>query len=141
MTQLKIVPGLAVDDGATGEVDPAWRLAAAFVLGCRTESTRRAYARDIRAFDTWCADVGVHPLEIRRAHLGAYLRQLEQTLQPTTGRPAAPASVDRRRSVLSGLYRYAVEQGVLDRSPMTNLGRRRHRVERGAGRARRLMAY
>jgi integrase/recombinase XerD len=52
VTQLKIVAGLPVDEGAASEVDPAWRLAAAFVLGCRTESTRRAYARDIRAFYT-----------------------------------------------------------------------------------------
>ena len=36
-------------DAAATEVDPAGRLAAAFVLSCRTDNTRRAYARDIRA--------------------------------------------------------------------------------------------
>ena len=117
-----IVAGLAVDEGAANEVDPAWRLAAAFVLGCRTESTRRAYARDIRLFYAWCAQVGLYPLRVHRAHVDAYLRQLEQTPQPKTGRPATAASVARRLSVLSGLYRYAVKEGVLDRSPMTNIG-------------------
>jgi integrase/recombinase XerD len=106
-------------------VDPAWRLAAAFVLSCRSENTRRAYARDIRAFYTWCAQVGLYPLDVRRAHVDAYLRQFEQTPQPRTGRPAAPASVARRASTLSGLYRYAVDEGVLDRSPITHLGHRR----------------
>jgi len=77
-----IVAGLAVDEGAANEVDPAWRLAAAFVLGCRTESTRRAYARDIRLFYAWCAQVGLYPLKVHRAHVDAYLRQLEQTPQP-----------------------------------------------------------
>jgi integrase/recombinase XerD len=125
VTQLKIVPGLPVGDGAAAEVDPAWRLAAAFVLGCRSDHTRRAYARDIRAFYAWCAQVGIYPLEVCRAHVDAYLRQLEQTPQPTTGRPAAPASVARRLATLSGLYRYAVDEGVLDRSPVTHVGRPR----------------
>ena len=138
---LTIVPGLPVDDDASGEVDPVWRLAAAFVLSYRSDHTRRTYARDIRAFYSWCAQVGLYPLKVHRAHLDAYLRQLEQTPQPTTGRPAAPASVARRLSVLSGLYRYAVKEGVLDCSPMTNIGRRRHRAQIGDGRARRLMAY
>lgn len=142
MTQLTVVPGLSVDEGAASEVDPAWRLAAAFVLGCRAESTRRVYARDIRAFYTWCAQVGLYPLNIRRGHVDVYVRQLEQTPQPTTGRQAAPASVARRLSVLSGLYRYAVKEGVVDRFPMTHIDRRRrYRAEGCARRARRLMAY
>jgi site-specific recombinase XerC len=123
VTQLKIVAGLAVEEGVASEVDPAWRLAAVFVLGRRTESTRRAYARDIRAFYIWCARVGLYPLKVHRAHVDAYLRQLEQAPQPTTGRPAAPASVARRLSTLSGLYRYAVKEGVLARCPMTKIGR------------------
>lgn len=125
MTQLTIVSGSPGDDGAVTQVDPAWRLAAAFVLSCRTESTRRAYVGDIRSFYLWCAQVGVYPLGVRRGHVDAYLRQLEQLPQPKTGRPVAPASVARRLSTLSGLYRYAVDQGVLDRSPITNVGRLR----------------
>lgn len=99
-------------------LDPAWRLAAAFLLTCRTENTRRAYARDIASFYRWCAELGVHPLQAGRAHLDAYTRELEQSPQPKTRRPAAPASVARRLSTLSGLYRYGVDESFIERSPI-----------------------
>jgi hypothetical protein len=47
------------------DADPAWRLAAAFLVGFRGH-TRRAYFSDIRAWYAWCASVGVHPLEAQR---------------------------------------------------------------------------
>ena len=106
------------------DADPAWQLATAFLLSCRSEHTRRAYHRDIRAFYTWCDRVGGHPLDARRAHLDAYARSLELP-QPGTGRPAAPSSVARRLSTLSGLYRYAVDEGLLERSPMAGVTRPR----------------
>jgi site-specific recombinase XerD len=121
-----------VATGLTGDLvdeprglDPAWRLAAAFLLTCRTENTRRAYARDIRSFYRWCAELGVHPLQAGRAHLDAYTRELEQSPQPKTRRPAAPASVARRLSTLSGLYRYGVDESFIERSPITSVHRPR----------------
>lgn len=123
MTELRVVPGLRDDDGVAGEVDPAWRLAARFVLSCATENTRRAYVRDIRAFYAWCAEVGVYPLTLRRADIDAYLRQLARLSRLTRGRRAASAMVARRLFTLAGLYRYAVEEGVIDRCPIVNVGR------------------
>lgn len=58
---------LAVGAGleqATGD-DRAWRLAAAFLLSCRSENTRRAYARDIRDFYLWTELLHTR---VRRAH-------------------------------------------------------------------------
>lgn len=104
--------------------DPAWRLVAAFLLSCRSPHTRRGYARDIRAFLTWCAGFELDPLAVRRVHLDAYTRHLEQP-RASTGRPGAPSSVARALSALSGLYGYAVAEGLLDRSPATSLHRPR----------------
>lgn len=54
--------------GHTGD-DRAWRLAAAFLLSLRSPNARRAYARDIRDFYTWCDQIGGAPLQIRRVHV------------------------------------------------------------------------
>jgi site-specific recombinase XerD len=101
---------------------PATRRAVggAFLLSCRSENTRRAYARDIRSFYAWCAELGVEPLAIRRAHVDAYARHLEH---PPTGKPAAQSTIARKLSTLSGLYGYAVAEQVLERSPVAAVKR------------------
>lgn len=40
------------------DADPAWRLAAAFLVGFRGH-TRRAYFKDIKAWYAWCVSVAV----------------------------------------------------------------------------------
>lgn len=45
-----------------------------------------------------------------RTHIELYARQLEDL-----GR--APATIGRRLSTLTGFYRYAAEQGVIEHSP------------------------
>ncbi|MDN5920640.1 MAG: site-specific integrase, partial [Pseudonocardia sp.] len=87
--------------------DPAWRLATAFVLSRRSAHTRRAYARDIRDFYTWCHRAGLDPLRLRRVHIDAYAHELAQP-QPRTGRPAAESTIARKLSTLAGLYAYGV---------------------------------
>lgn len=109
---------------ATGSDTAAWRLAAAFLLSCRSEHTRRAYARDLRAFFRWCAEHELDPLAVRRVHLDAYAAHLQRPHDPGA-RPLAPASIARALSTLSGLYRYAVAEQVLDRSPAAALRRPR----------------
>ena len=104
--------------------DAAWRLATAFVLSRRSPHTRRAYARDIRDFYTWCAQAGLDPLHARRVHIDAYAHELGQP-QPRTGRPAAEATIARKLSTLAGLYAYGVGEEVLDRSPLTGVQRPR----------------
>ncbi|MDN5919840.1 MAG: tyrosine-type recombinase/integrase, partial [Pseudonocardia sp.] len=110
---------------ATGQDDDrAWRLVAAFLLSCRSDNTRRAYARDIRDFMTWCTHIGVPLLETRRVHIDGYIATLGQP-QPRTGRPAAESTVARKLSALAGLYDYAVDEGHLSASPLVRVARPR----------------
>src|SRR4051794_3785193 len=89
------------------DADPAWRLAAVFLVGYRGQ-TRRAYFNDIRSWFAWCAERGFSPLEARRHHVDAWISELSEHPQPKTGKPASPATIARRLSCLSGLYEYAV---------------------------------
>jgi len=77
----------------------------------------------VRTFYAWCADQQLDPLTIRRVHLDAYTRHLESP-QPATGRSAARSSIARALSALSGLYAYAVDEGILDSSPAARSKRR-----------------
>jgi site-specific recombinase XerD len=91
--------------------------AAGFLLGY-TGHTRAAYIRDLRDFGAWCAQTALAPLEATRAHVEAYVRSLE-----SEGRSAS--TVARRLSTLAGYFRYAVAEGLLDRSPMQHVRRPR----------------
>jgi hypothetical protein len=63
------IPGL--------DADPAWRLAAAFLLSYRGH-TRRAYFADIRAWYGWCAGIDLPPLAAQRHHVDRWIaEQLE----------------------------------------------------------------
>jgi integrase/recombinase XerD len=105
------------------DADPAWRLAAAFLVGFRGH-TRRAYFSDIRAWYAWCASVGVHPLEAQRHHVDRWIAELTDLPQAQTGKPAAASSVARRLSCLSGLYEYAVvDAGLIESSPIVRVKR------------------
>src|SRR5262245_49796565 len=57
---------------------PDQGLIAGFLLGYR-QRTRAAYLADLRDFRAWCANVGIGLSEVRRTHVEAYVRQLEQT--------------------------------------------------------------
>jgi integrase/recombinase XerD len=43
--------------------------------------------------------------------------EADQQPRPSTGRPAAPSSIARALSALSGLYRNALDERLIDRSP------------------------
>ena len=105
------------------EADPFWRLVAAFLIGY-PPATARAYLSDLRAWARWCERHGVHPFTARRHHVDAWVAHLTQLPQPGTGRPAAPASVARRLSCLSGFYDYGLrEVELLEHSPVANVRR------------------
>ena len=107
------------------DADPAWRLAAAFLLSYRGH-TRRAYFADIRAWYAWCAGIDLPPLAARRHHVDRWIAEQLDHPQPGTGRPVAAATVTRRLSCLSGLYDYAVvDAGLLDASPVVRVKRPR----------------
>ena len=89
----------------------AVQLAAAGFLARYSGRTREAYALDLRAFFAWCAARDADPFTLTRPHLQLYMRWMEED------RGYAPATTCRRISTVAGLYRFAVIDGYLDRSP------------------------
>jgi integrase/recombinase XerD len=71
---------------------------------------------DLRDFHAWCARISIGLLAVRRGHIEAYIRALEEA-----GR--SRATVARRLATLAGFYRYAVQEGALPHSPATHIRR------------------
>src|SRR5689334_20699465 len=92
---------------------------AGFLAGYRG-LTREAYALDLRQFASWCQTRSVALFAVRRADIEGFARDME-----AMGR--AQATVTRRLSTIAGLYKYAVEEELLDRSPAAHV--RRPRVD------------
>jgi integrase/recombinase XerD len=88
---------------------------AGFLIGYR-DRTRAAYLADLRYFCAWCSNAGLGLLVVRRAHVEAYVRQLEHA-----GR--SRATVARRLATLAGFYRYVVQEGALPHSPVAHVRR------------------
>ena len=88
----------------------------AFLRAYRKGNTHAAYSRDVATWFGWCARVGVDPLAVRRQHIEAWARELEQTI--VNGRPVAPSTVARAVSVVRRFYAYAVDAEILDRNPV-----------------------
>jgi integrase/recombinase XerD len=66
----------------------------------------------------------VHPLRAQRHHIDRWIADLTEVPQAQTGKPAAPASIARRLSCLSGLYEYAVvDAGLIESSPIVRVKR------------------
>jgi integrase/recombinase XerD len=80
--------------------------------------TRDAYLLDLRQFAAWCQQRSIPLFGARRADIESYARWLEQQ-----GR--ARATVARRLSTVAGFYRYAEEEGFLERSPAVHVHRPR----------------
>jgi integrase/recombinase XerD len=96
----------------------AERLTLAGFLAGYTGLTREAYALDLRQFTTWCQQHQLRPFEVRRADIECFARDLE-------ARGRARATVTRRLCTIAGLYRYAVEEELLDHSPAAHVRRPR----------------
>jgi site-specific recombinase XerD len=88
--------------------DPAALAALGFLTRYKT-NTRRAYTQDLRAWFAWCLTHQMNPLEVRRAHVELFARELEATL--------APATVARRIGTVCGFYKTAVIDGILEVNP------------------------
>jgi integrase/recombinase XerD len=96
--------------------DPVRRLLAALLVGYEGH-TRAAYARDLADWLAFCARHGIEPLAAHRAHVDAYARGLAET----QGR--ARSTVARRLSALAGFYGYALDEDLIDRSPLAGVRR------------------
>jgi site-specific recombinase XerD len=90
---------------------------AAFLAGYRG-LTRDAYALDLRQFIVWCEQHKLRLFEARRADIECFARDLED-------RGRARATVTRRLCTVAGFYRYAEQEGLLERSPAADVRRPR----------------
>ena len=93
-------------------------VAVGFLLGYDKAHTRSAYQSDLHCFTSWCVRIGIDPLAAQRVHLDGYARTLEVE-------GLASSSVARRLSVISGLFRYAYEEGYVTRDPAAHIRRPR----------------
>ncbi len=94
------------------------RIALAGFLAGYSSLTRDAYALDLRMFTAWCQQHDLHLLQARRADIECFGRDIE-------GRGRARATISRRLCTISGFYRYAVEEELLDHSPAVHVRRPR----------------
>ncbi len=80
--------------------------------------TRRCYVRDLGGLGAYLAGRGLDLASARRAELARWVADQEAS-------GCSPATICRRMSAVSGLYRYLVAEGVLARSPAEGLRRPR----------------
>jgi integrase/recombinase XerD len=90
---------------------------AAFLAGYRG-STREAYALDLRQFIAWSQEHNLRLFTARRADIECFARDRE-------ARGRARATVARRLCTVAGFYRYAEQEGLLERSPAAHVRRPR----------------
>ena len=96
----------------------AEKLALAGFLAGYSGLTREAYTLDLRQFTAWCRQRQLRLFAARRADIELFARDLE-----AAGR--ARATVIRHLSTIAGLYKYAVEEDLLDHSPAAHVRRPR----------------
>ncbi len=94
------------------------RLALAGFLAGYSGLTREAYALDLRQYTSWCQQHGLHLFAARRPDIECFGRDMES-------RGRARATVARRLCTVSGFYRYAVEEELLEHSPAVHVRRPR----------------
>lgn len=90
-------------------------VAAAFLAGFKP-ATREAYARDLRCWGHWLSAAGVDVLATHRVHVDAFAREAEDA-------GVAPAPLARRLTALAGVYAYALDEGLIPRSPVARVRR------------------
>jgi site-specific recombinase XerD len=78
--------------------------------------TREAYALDLRQFAGWVTGHGVRLFDVRRAHIEAFARDLE-------ARSRSRATISRRLCTITCFYRYAEQEGLIERSPAVHVRR------------------
>ena len=94
-------------------------------LGGYSGLTRSAYALDLRQFAAWCQQRQRALFQVARHDIESFARHLE-------GCGRARATISRRLCTITSLYRYAVEEGLLDRSPAVHVRRPRIDYESNA---------
>ena len=94
------------------------RTALAGFLAGYSGLTRDAYALDLRQYASWCQRHELHLFAARRPDIECFGRDMES-------RGRARATIARRLCTVSGFYRYAVEEELLEHSPAVHVRRPR----------------
>lgn len=94
------------------------RLALLGFLAAYRGGTREAYASDLRQFSNWCTEHHLRLFKAHRVDIECFARDLE-------ARGRARATVARRLCTVTGFYRYAEEEGLIERSPAVHVRRPR----------------
>ena len=113
-TTMNSPAALAVIEPAFSEAE---KLALAGFLAGYSGLTRQAYALDLRQFTAWCRQRQLRLFAVRRADIESSARDLE-----TAGR--GPGD-HHPQAVRAGLYKYAVEEDLLDHSQAAHVRRPR----------------
>jgi site-specific recombinase XerD len=96
----------------------AERLALGGFLAGYRGLTREAYTLDLRQFTGWWRVRSLPLFSVRRADIETFARELE-------AKRRARATVTRRLCTIAGVYKYAVEEELLDHSPAAHVRRPR----------------
>ena len=113
---------LSIERRADGVFSEAEQQALVGFLGGYSGLTRDAYALDLRQFAAWCQQRQLALFDVARHDIELFARQLEDL-----GR--ARATIARRLCTITSLYRYAVEEGLIERSPAVHVRRPRLNYE------------
>jgi integrase/recombinase XerD len=116
---------LSIERRADGVFSAVEQQALVGFLGGYSGLTRDAYALDLRQFAAWCQQRQLPLFDVARHDIESFARQLEDI-----GR--ARATIARRLCTVTALYRYAVEEGLLERSPAVHVRRPRLDYESNA---------
>ena len=87
------------------------RLTCAFLAGYRNANTRTAYLQQLDRWFAWCTVNQLDPLVVERTHVELYLRWFERQVDSIN-------TVCHGLSVLASFYRWPVQTGVLDTTPI-----------------------
>lgn len=102
---------LPTSDWSSASTDPVTMTALGFLAQFPNRNTRGAYMTDLRIYFTWCAERGLDPFKVKRAHVQAFALHLAE------GRGNGPASIGRRIGTIKGFYATAVQDDILEFSP------------------------
>jgi integrase/recombinase XerD len=86
----------------------------AFLRGLNSRATRKVYEHALRVFDGFLGERGL---------LGAGRRDVEALRATLAEQGRSPATICKLLSGLSSFYRFAVQEGVIDRNPATTARR------------------
>lgn len=102
--------------------DRAEEVAMAFLAGY-SGRTFDAYRYDLSCWFRWVRLQGVEVLEVKRAHLEMWMRDMEQN--GFDRGPLQASTIDRRLSTIAGFYKYAHIDGVIAANPAAYVRRPR----------------